>query len=59
MFTGTLIEDLIATVERVEQTTPSGADFVCDALVTDGLIALAQQNGEYDCKLFWQETGVA
>jgi hypothetical protein len=58
MFTGTLIEDLIAAVERVE-AAHSGDNPVCDALIADGLVALAQQNGEYDSKLFWQQTGVA
>jgi hypothetical protein len=30
MFTGTLIEDLIATVERVEQRTQTEADLVAE-----------------------------
>jgi len=56
IYTGTLIEDLIATVERVEaaQTDePRGVD----VLITDGWLAMAQ---EIDSKLlWWQKSGVA
>ncbi|MFY9560668.1 MAG: hypothetical protein WAQ52_10580 [Terriglobales bacterium] len=30
MFTGTLIEDLIATVERVQQRTPAEAEVIAE-----------------------------
>ena len=59
MFTGTLIEDLIATVERVEELSPSDEILICESLITDGLITIAQQSGDYDSKLFWQESGMA
>jgi len=59
MFNGSLIEELIATVERAEQNSKSEDDLVCESLITEGLVVLARQNGEYDPNLFWQETGVA
>jgi hypothetical protein len=59
MFTGTLIADLMATVERVEQSSHSEENLICEFLTTEGLISLAQQNDEYDPKLFWQQSGVA
>lgn len=58
MYTGTLIEDLMATVERAEEAQ-AGDNSLCEFLITDGLIALAQANREHDSKLFWQQTGVA
>jgi hypothetical protein len=58
MFTGTLIEDLFASVERAE-AAQADENAVCESLVTEGLIVLAQQSGEYDSKLVWQESGVA
>jgi len=59
-FTGTLIEDLMATVERAEQRAQSDAD----ALITPQLVetsavdpsvaawfASVQENADYDLKL--------
>jgi hypothetical protein len=59
MFTGTLIEDLMATVERVEQSALSDEILISESLIAEGLIALARQNGDYDSGLFWQESGKA
>ena len=46
MFTGTLIEDLMATVERAEQAAQSD-----EGLVADSWFASAQENTDYDSKL--------
>ena len=46
MFTGTLIEDLIATVERVEQAAQPDA-----TLVVDSWFASVQGDAGYDSKL--------
>ena len=54
MFTGTLIEDLIATVERAEARTQAPAP-----LEMEPWIASAQENTDYDSNLVWQESGVA
>lgn len=51
MFTGTLIEDLIATVERAEQAAQSDATFVPDPLVADPWFASFQENTDYDSKI--------
>ena len=45
-FTGTLIEDLIATVERAEQRTQSD-----EALDVEPWLASDQENADYDSKL--------
>jgi len=58
MFTGTTIEDLFATVERAE-AAHADENAICESLVAEGLVILAQQSGEYDSKLTWQESGVA
>jgi hypothetical protein len=50
MFTGTLIEDLIATVERAEQAS-SDALIVADSLVADSWFASVQESADYDSKL--------
>ncbi|MGB9234575.1 MAG: hypothetical protein WCC04_09190 [Terriglobales bacterium] len=55
MFTGTLIEDLIATVERVEAKTKN-----LEPIEVESWIALAQEIADYDSKLLtWHESGVA
>ncbi len=55
MFTGTLIEDLIATVERAQARTQEPAP-----MEIEPWIASAQENADYDSKLIaWQESGVA
>ena len=51
MFTGTLIEDLIATVERAEQAAQSAATLVDDSLVADSWFATVQENTDYDPKI--------
>jgi len=43
MFTGTLIEDLIATVERVEKTHPE-AILPPDLLIADAWLASIERN---------------
>jgi len=45
-FTGTLIEDLIATVERAEQRTQSD-----EVLDVEPWLASVQENADYDSKL--------
>jgi len=58
-YTGTLIEDLIATVERVEAAQPDETR-AADSLVNDDWLAAVQENANYDSKLiFWQQSGVA
>jgi hypothetical protein len=60
-FTGTLIEDLMATVERAEQNAQSNAAMMMEPLrVTSAFEASAiepwfasvQENTDYDSKLF-------
>jgi hypothetical protein len=55
MFTGTLIADLIATVERVEHKssdiTIAGDSMVADSLVADSWFASVQESTDYDSKL--------
>lgn len=60
-FTGTLIEDLLATVERVEQRAHSNRALVVDPLVFEPLalgpsglepwLISLRENAEYDSKL--------
>lgn len=50
MFTGTLIADLIATVERVEQASLD-ATVVSDSLVADSWFASVQESADYDSQL--------
>jgi hypothetical protein len=50
MFTGTLIADLIATVERVEQAS-SDEVVTVDSLVADSWFASVQESTDYDSKL--------
>jgi len=59
MFTGTLIEDLIATVERVEAAQPAQPR-AANAMATDAWLAVAQESTNYESKfLLWQKSGVA
>ncbi|MFZ3265562.1 MAG: hypothetical protein WA172_16265 [Terriglobales bacterium] len=55
MFTGTLIEDLIATVERAEQASSNtmlvADSMVADSLVADSWFASVQESTDYDSKL--------
>jgi hypothetical protein len=55
-FTGTLIEDLIATVERAERTAQSdgalpGERLSGESLVVEPWFASVQENRNYDSKL--------
>jgi hypothetical protein len=55
-FTGTLIEDLIATVERAERAAQSdgalpGARLIGESLVGETWFASVQENRNYDSKL--------
>jgi hypothetical protein len=56
MFTGTLIEDLIATVERVEKRARpfevSAAEFlIAESLIADSWFAQVNENVDHDSKL--------
>jgi hypothetical protein len=54
-FTGTLIEDLFAAVERAEQLAQPEPQ-----LITDSWFASVQENTEFDSHLpMWHESGVA
>ena len=50
MFTGTLIDDLIATVERAEHAVLAGESSVAASLIADSWFASTQENT--DTKLF-------
>ena len=52
MYAGTLIDDLIATVERAEQTAEPTGDSVAASMIADAWFASVQENTEYDSKLF-------
>jgi len=53
-FNGTLIDDLMAAVERAEQKAAPNDAFACDASVdsstVDSWFASVQENTEYDSK---------
>jgi hypothetical protein len=60
MFSGNLIEDLIATVERAEHSAQSDEILVVDSVVRDAWFAYVGQATDRDSKIvFWQESGVA
>jgi len=50
-FTGTLIEDLMATVERAELRTQSDRALAFETLMIEPWFTAAQENTEYDSKL--------
>ncbi|MFI5103129.1 MAG: hypothetical protein ACHP9V_07155 [Terriglobales bacterium] len=60
-FTGTLIEDLMATVERAEQRAQSDGALAVEPLLVEGSVvepmfvetwlASVQENADYDSKL--------
>jgi len=50
-FTGTLIEDLMATVERAEQRAQSDGAPVGEPLVTEAWFASVQEIADYDPKI--------
>jgi hypothetical protein len=52
MFTGTLIEDLIATVERAEQTVQADENMVAPYLVGESWFASIQESADFESKLF-------
>jgi len=51
MFTGTLIDDLIATVERAEQIVDARDFVIAESLMSDSWFASVQENAEYDSKV--------
>jgi len=60
MFTGRLIEDLIATVERTEARTKSAEPIAIEAVKIEPWIASAQEDMGCDSNLpLWHESGVA
>jgi len=54
MYTGTLIEDLIATVERVEAARFDELR-TADSRVSDGWLVAVQENTNYESKLHLQQ----
>jgi hypothetical protein len=50
-FTGTLIDDLIATVERAEETIDARDFVIAESLISDSWFASVRENAEYDSKL--------
>lgn len=52
MYTGTLIDDLIATVERAEQAVRADEDLVTASLIADSWFASTQENTERESKVF-------
>jgi hypothetical protein len=51
MFTGTLIDDLFATVERAEQVIDARDFVIAESLMSDSWFASVQENAEFDSKL--------
>jgi hypothetical protein len=49
-FTGTLIEDLMATVERAEQRAQSDGALVVEPMFVQPWFASVQKNTDYDSK---------
>ena len=49
--TGTLIADLVATVERAEQRAETDERLFGDSSAVEPWFASAQENAEYDSKL--------
>lgn len=59
-YSGTLIDDLFATVERVELTPRSIEYLKTESLVADSWFSSVQENTDYDSHhLMWHESGVA
>jgi hypothetical protein len=50
-FTGTLIDDLMATVERAEQRARSDEPLFAETLTVEPWFASVQENADYDSKL--------
>jgi hypothetical protein len=51
MFTGTLIDDLIASVERAEQIVEARDFVIAESLMSDSWFASIQENVQSDSKL--------
>ncbi len=51
IFTGTLIDDLIATVERAEQVVDARDFVIAESLMSDSWFASVQETAELDSKL--------
>ncbi|HTR26270.1 MAG TPA: hypothetical protein VMI10_20015 [Terriglobales bacterium] len=51
MFTGTLIEDLFAAVERAEQTLDAHEFIIAESLMEDSWFASVQDAADHDSKL--------
>ncbi|HVM93281.1 MAG TPA: hypothetical protein VMT67_10750 [Terriglobales bacterium] len=51
MFTGTMIEDLFAAVERVEQTIDAHEFVIAESLMEDSWFASVREKADYDSKL--------
>lgn len=51
MFTGTMIEELFATVERAEHTLAAQEFVIAESLMSDSWFASVQENADYSSKL--------
>ena len=51
MFTGTMIEDLFAAVERAEHTLAAQEFVIAESLMSDSWFASVQEKAECDSKL--------
>jgi len=51
-FTGSLIESLMATVERAEQRAYSEEAMLAENVASEPWLVAMQQNTDYDSKLF-------
>jgi hypothetical protein len=51
MFTGSTIDELFATVERVEHTLEASEFVIAESLMGDSWFASVQDQSEYDSKL--------
>lgn len=49
-FTGTLIDDLMATVERAEQRTQSNESLLGEPLLVEPWFTSTQENADYDSR---------
>jgi hypothetical protein len=50
IFTGTLIDDLMATVERAEQRAQADEPIFAEPMVVESWLASVQENTDYDSK---------
>ncbi len=49
-FTGTLIEDLMATVDRAQQRAQTDQPIFAELMVVESWLASGQENTDYDSK---------